>query len=251
MESKLITVSGVTGYIDENGTAQLNLENVARGLGFTDNSRDVEYVKWDRVRQYLNEIGFSTDVSKDMFIPENIFYRLAFKASNKTAVDFQCKVADEILPAIRKTGAYMTDQVIERTLADPDYLIQIATRLKAEREARLIAEHKAAEMTPKAQFYDTVTGSKDCIDIGTAAKTLQFSKGRTTLFRILRENKILMANNIPYQEFCDRGYFRVIETSFTKPTGEAGTYSKTVVYQRGLDFIRRMLVKQGYMKETA
>ncbi|WP_405131861.1 ORF6C domain-containing protein [Paenibacillus sp. FSL H8-0317] len=103
---ELMTVSGVRGFIDEKGIAQLNLEDAARGLGFTDTSKGVEYVKWDRVRQYLNDLRFSTEVSKESFIPENIFYRLAMKAKNAAAEDFQMKVADEILPEIRRTGSY-------------------------------------------------------------------------------------------------------------------------------------------------
>lgn len=114
----IITVSGVSGYIDESGTAQLNLEHVARGLGFVTIVSGTEYVRWNRVADYLEEFGFLPHVAKEEltaaqiramlpeFIPENIFYRLAFKANNKTAVDFQQRVADEILPAIRKTGTY-------------------------------------------------------------------------------------------------------------------------------------------------
>lgn len=106
-EHKLITVSGVTGYIDENGVAQLKLEHCARGLGFTQEKNGVEYVRWETVSGYMSDIGFSQHLGKEDFIPENIFYRLAFKASNKVATDFQAIVADEILPAIRKQGYYI------------------------------------------------------------------------------------------------------------------------------------------------
>lgn len=104
--NQLITIQGVRGFIDEKGTARLNLEDVARGLGFTDNSKGSEYVRWNTVRAYLQSFGFSQEVAKDTCIPENIFYRLAMKAKNEAAEVFQSKVADEILPAIRKTGTY-------------------------------------------------------------------------------------------------------------------------------------------------
>lgn len=107
MENKLITVSGVTGYTDENGTAMLRLEDVARGLGFTrtaDSGNEV--VRWERVESYLSEFGFMPTCGHDGFIPENVFYRLAFKAKNEVAARFQSTVSDEILPAIRKTGTY-------------------------------------------------------------------------------------------------------------------------------------------------
>jgi prophage antirepressor-like protein len=105
MENKLITVSGVTGYIDENGTAQLNTENCARGLGFTQEKNGVEYIRWERINGYISELGFSPLLGK-AFIPENLLYRLVWKADSETAKLFQAKVADEILPAIRKTGIY-------------------------------------------------------------------------------------------------------------------------------------------------
>ena len=102
---QILNVDGIECY-EKDGTAYLKLETVARGLGFTDNSKGVEYVRWNTVRQYLKDIGFSQEVAKDEFIPENAFYRLAMKAKNEVAEKFQAKVADEIIPSIRKTGGY-------------------------------------------------------------------------------------------------------------------------------------------------
>ncbi len=104
-------ISGVSCY-ERYGTAYLRLEDVARGLGFTQtqNKNGVEYtsVRWERVEQYLAEFGFPHKWGKDdSFIPENIFYRLAMKAKNETAEKFQALVADEIIPSIRKTGGYI------------------------------------------------------------------------------------------------------------------------------------------------
>ena len=102
---QILNVDGIECY-EKDGTAYLKLETVARGLGFTDNSKGVEYVRWNTVRQYLKDIGFSQEVAKDDFVPENVFYRLAMKAKNEVAEKFQAKVADEIIPSIRKTGGY-------------------------------------------------------------------------------------------------------------------------------------------------
>lgn len=104
-ELHIINIDGVECY-EKGGIAYLKLETVARGLGFTDNSKGIEYVRWNTVRQYLKDIGFSQEVAKDDFIPENVFYRLAMKAKNEIAEKFQAKVADEIIPSIRKTGGY-------------------------------------------------------------------------------------------------------------------------------------------------
>ena len=87
---ELITVSGVTGYIDKDGTAWLNLDNVARGLGFTQVKSGVEYVRWETVNGYISEMGFSQLAGKD-FIPENIFFRLAMKAKNEWKSQEWCR----------------------------------------------------------------------------------------------------------------------------------------------------------------
>lgn len=105
-----VLISGVSCY-EKDGTAYLKLEDVARGLGFTQtqNKNGTEYtsIRWERVEQYLAEFGFPHKWGKDSYIPENVFYRLAMKANNPVAEKFQALVADEIIPSIRKTGSYM------------------------------------------------------------------------------------------------------------------------------------------------
>ena len=100
-----VLISGVSCY-EQDGTAYLKLEDVARGLGFTQTKNGLEYIRWETIDKYLRDLGFSQQVGKDSYIPENIFYRLAMKAKNETAEKFQALVADEIIPAIRKTGSY-------------------------------------------------------------------------------------------------------------------------------------------------
>jgi anti-repressor protein len=101
-----VLISGVSCY-EKDGTAYLKLEDVARGLGFTEKKGDTEYIMWRRVDRYLDELHFGTCAERPDYIPENIFYRLAMKAKNETAEKFQALVADEIIPSIRKTGSYM------------------------------------------------------------------------------------------------------------------------------------------------
>jgi prophage antirepressor-like protein len=105
---KPVLISGVSCY-EQDGTAYLRLEDVARGLGFTEVAASGNIcIKWTRVRKYLDDLGVDTCVDGHLpdFIPENIFYRLAMKAKNETAEKFQALVADEIIPSIRKTGSY-------------------------------------------------------------------------------------------------------------------------------------------------
>lgn len=121
-----------------------------------------------------------------------------------------------------------------------------ALRLAAdmvEHNQKLLEENRT--MRPKADFFDAVAGSKDAIDMGQAAKVLNFGKGRTTLFKILREKKILNKDNIPYQEYIDKGYFRTVEQKYNKPDGSIHINIKTLVYQKGLDYIRKMLARRS------
>lgn len=110
MSNKLITIANVRGYLREDGTAMLNAEDVARGWGFTQrqvkNGKTYESIRWVTVNGYLAEFGFPQQVGENDFIPENMVYRLGFKASNEAAQVFQAILADEVLPQIRKTGSY-------------------------------------------------------------------------------------------------------------------------------------------------
>lgn len=102
------------------------------------------------------------------------------------------------------------------------------------------------EQQPKVEFYDDVTGSKDTIDMKEVAKILNIKNiGRNKLFEILRNKNILDRCNQPYQKYVDAGYFRVIESRFNLPDGEIKISLKTVVFQKGLDFIRRELAKKS------
>jgi len=106
-------------------------------------------------------------------------------------------------------------------------------------------DNQLLEQKPAVDFYKAVTNSKDAIDIGSASKVLHYGGGRHKLFVFLRDNGILMQNNQPYQEYIDRGYFRTIEQKYVKPDGSTHINIKTVVYQKGLDYIRKLLLQEA------
>ena len=131
---------GVRGY-EEDGVAYLHIEDAARGLGFTTTTEKsgVEYtnVRWSRVDECLQDLNFLPQVAEsgnphDYYIPENIFYRLCMKAKNEVAEKFQAKVADEIIPSIRKTGSYSIRKPDSYMIDDP---IERAKRWIEETEA--------------------------------------------------------------------------------------------------------------------
>ena len=179
-------------------------------------------------------------------IPEGDLYRLIVNSELPTAEKFESWVFDEVLPSIRKHGAYMTNDVIERTLTDPDYLIQLATALKEERQARLVAEQKIEEQRPLVEFADKVSNSSNLIDMGKMAKLLKdenINIGRNRLFEWLRKKDILMRNNIPYQRYIDGGYFQVKESTFETPYGTK-TQQTTYVTGKGQIYITEKLRKE-------
>lgn len=113
-------------------------------------------------------------------------------------------------------------------------------------EQRLKFEAKAREDAPKVEFFESVAESKDAVEMKAVSSTLNYvAVGRNKLFAILREQKVLLSNNIPYQKYIDAGYFRTIETKKNCGT-EVRIFIKTLVYQKGLDYIRKLLNKLGY-----
>lgn len=223
--SDIITISGVSCY-EKDGTAYLNLEAVARGLGFTDTKNGVEYVRWNTVRSHLADLKFSQEVAKDSFIPENIFYRLAMKAKNEAAERFQAKIADEVIPSIRKHGMYATPDTVEKMIADPDSMIKVLTALKEEREHRLALAEKIETDRPATVLGYAISTADDDILIRDLAKIIRQNGvdiGEKRLFEILRKNGYLCKSgsdkNMPTQRSMDLELFRIKETVHTSATG--------------------------------
>ncbi len=134
----------------------------------------IEYAGQDRNMTVINESGL---------------YSLILGSKLPQAKEFKHWVTSEVLPAIRKHGAYMTSAKIEEVLTDPDTIIQLATQLKQEREGRLIAEQKVNELTPKATYYDKVLADKSLVTITQIAKDYGMS-GRA-MNKKLHELKVI------------------------------------------------------------
>jgi anti-repressor protein len=241
-ELQILNIDGVDCY-EENGVAYLKLENVAKGLGFTQAKNDVEYIRWDRVADYLREINFPTcgENIKSIYIPENVFYRLAMKAKNDVAEKFQAKVADEIIPSIRKTGGYIAGQ---EKLSDEELLeraVLVAHKMIAERDKVIAKQQEKIEQDkPKVIFADAVSASEDAILIRDLAKLLRQNNvpiGERRFYSWLREHGYICKNGTaPTQKAMEMGLFEVvvrtvnrgdalpIETSTTKVTTKGQMY---------------------------
>jgi len=210
--------------------------DVATILGYakTQNAIATHIDKDDALKQGITDsLG---RLQETTVINESGLYALILGSKLENAKRFKKWLTSEVLPSIRKHGMYATDELIN----NPDLLIAVATQLKEERQARVQAEQKIIEMKPKAEFFDTVADSKDAIEIGQVAKLIG-SIGRNRLFELLRDKRVLMNNNQPYQKYIDNGYFRVVEQKYTKPNGDTCINIKTLVYQRGVDYIRKLI----------
>jgi len=121
------------------------------------------------------------------------------------------------------------------------YADAVEKKQKLEEKNRLLLVENE-RMKPKEEFFDAVTDSKDAIDMGQVAKVLNYPKiGRNKLFEILRNNGVLQQNNQPYQKYIDCGYFRVVEQKFEARPGEIRINIKTLVFQKGIDYIRKII----------
>jgi len=125
------------------------------------------------------------------------------------------------------------------TKTEEDQLIVTAINILQRRVAE--AEKEVEKLKPAAEFAYQICSSKDAIDIGNCAKVLNRHIGRNNLFEFLRNRKILQQDNIPYQKYIDSGYFRVIETKYTIPSGETKISLKTLVLQKGVAYINKLL----------
>lgn len=172
---RTVTINGEPCFVAADVTSILGLTNTTVALSRLD---DDERSKFNLGRQgeanVVNEYGL---------------YELIIASRKPEAHEFKRWITHDVLPTIRKHGAYMTPAKIEEVLTDPDTIIQLATQLKQEREGRLIAEQKVNELTPKATYYDKVLSDKSLVTITQIAKDYGMS-GRA-MNRKLHELKVI------------------------------------------------------------
>lgn len=213
-EIRTVTIDGEPWFVGK---------DIATALGYS-NTRDALAKHVDDEDKGVAKCDTPSGKQNMSIINESGLYALIFGSKLESANRFKHWVTSEVLPSIRKHGAYMTNEVIERTLTDPDYLIQLATALKEERQARKLAEEKIEKQKPLVDFANQVSDTTDLIDMKTMAKLLKDNNiniGRNRLFEFLRIKKILMKDNQPYQQYVDAGYFKVNEYTYTNSFGQA------------------------------
>lgn len=175
-------------------------------------------------------------------ITESGLYSLIMASRKPEAKQFKKWVTSEVLPSIRKHGAYMTSQKIEEVLLNPDMIIQLATNLKAEKEKVQQLQKTVTRQQHYVHFVEKCFDQDEKIDIGQAAKILELPYGRNTLFKKLREMGIFFGSkNEPKQEFIKRGYFLLKQKWIERNEHDSFCITKVLVTQRGLAYLSAKL----------
>lgn len=224
--------------LNDDGSISINAEDTARGFGWTQtqnkNGKLYTSIRWETLNSYCKEFGFPNKLGKDDYIPESLFYRLGMKAGNKTADKFQNWLAIDVIPSIRKHGIYATDNVIDNILNNPDFGIEVLTKLKEERTARIKAEQRNAILTHVNKTY-TMTE---------IAKELGL-RSANELNRWLSDMHIQYKVNgtwVMYSDYSDRGYEDIKQEVLD---------NGKVVYHRKITQIGREFILNMYRENKA
>ena len=239
--------------------------DIARALGYS-NVYDALRQHVDKEdRRTLDFKGFSqiarslwngeNDFSNKIVINESGVYSLIMGSKLKSAKRFKHWVTSEVLPSIRKHGAYATSDTIDRMIGDPDFGIRLLNELKSEREARLIAEAKTARLTaenndmkPKSDYFDQVLATKGLIKIEDIAKL--FGKSARWLNSYLEKKGIQFRRSKKspwqlYNKFAGLGYART--TTYINFHSGYSTCTEHLKWtQKGKKFICDLLIADGY-----
>lgn len=231
---------GEIRIVEENGKVWFCSKDVATALGYADTKKAViQHCKEDGVAIYplIDSMGREQQAK---FINEGNVYRLITHSKLPSAQKFESWVFDEVIPSIHKHGAYMTGETLEKALTSPDFLIELATKLKEEQAKRIELETKIEEDKPRVLFAQAVETSKSTILVGDLAKILRQNGvdiGQRRLFDWLRDNGYLMkagsSRNLPTQSAMDAGLFEIKESTVNNPDGSIRINKTTKVTGKG------------------
>ncbi|MGL6108089.1 phage antirepressor KilAC domain-containing protein [Romboutsia sp.] len=234
---------GDVNVISINNKEYFEATPIAKALGYI-NPRDAilrlcyeEGVVFSDVGVVTGTKGDGSEVFQHVskkFIDEGNVYRLIIRSKLPSAKKFERWLMDHVLPSIRKNGVYMNDEAIEQTLNNPDFIIQMANKLKSEKEQRMAQQKRADTLEaiitldkPYTNFAKRIEASSDSITVGQFAKLLNNNNvkiGRNRLFSWFRDNGYFIKNgkdkNMPKQIYIDQGLFSICERVVNTVEGE-------------------------------
>lgn len=217
---------GKVRTIEKDGEPWFVGKDVAEALGYTDPNKAI-VMHVDEEDKLNDKTASSLGQRGGWLINESGLYSLVLSSKLPGAKQFKRWITSEVIPSIRKHGAYMTPETLEKVLLSPDTLMQLAQNLKDEQEKRRALEHKVEKDRPKVVFADAVSVSGSAILIGDLAKILRqngVEMGPNRLFQWLRENGYLIKQkgssyNMPTQKSMELGLFKIKETCVTHSDG--------------------------------
>lgn len=196
----------------------------------------------------FHEVPTTSGVQNKKFINEPNLYRLIVKSKLPQAEHFEKWVFEEVLPSIRKHGAYMTDQVLEQAITNPEFAIGILTKLKEEKEKLAAAQQQIVQQQPLVTFAEACMQSNQTLKVGEVAKLAMkqgIKIGQKRLFDKLRQWGLMFKNSTePTQKGCERELFEVAQGVKEKPNGEPFTWTTTYVTPKGQAYIIDRLKKE-------
>lgn len=239
--------------VEDGGRVLFCGSDVANALGYS-NARDAISKHCRCVAKRDIPHPQSPDKTIEMsFITEGDIYRLITHSKLPTAQEFEHWVFDEVLPSIRINGAYMTDSTLEQALTSPDFLIQLATKLKEEKAKNAQLETTVAvqnqqilELKPKASYYDVVLNCKDLLSTTEIAK--DYGKSAKWLNNQLHEMGIQFKQGFTwllYQKYAEKGYTSTKMQTFSGNDGAIHSKTHTYWTQKGRLFIYDTLKAAG------
>ena len=229
-------------------------DDVSKWIEHTNTS--VMLNKIDESEKRLIQLGTLNNVYSAWFLTEDGLYEVLMQSRKPIAKDFK-KQVKIILKSIRQNGAYMTPETIEKTLTDPDFIIQLATKLKDEMAQRKLVEEQLKVEKIKSALVDRMFDAKNSVNIGEVAKLfnerLEKRKaiGQQKMFKILRDERVLMQlgaeKNNPQQRYVDAGYFELKSVMWHDVCGEEHLSSTTKVTPKGIEWLWKFLIKKNYI----
>lgn len=217
---------GAVRVVDVNGEPWFVARDVASALGYVDTTQAIR-MHCEKAKDFRG-VEMTATATPMKIIPEEDVYALIFGSHLESAKQFRRWICDEVLPAIRKHGGYLTPAKLEEALTDPDTIIRLATNLKAEREKRQALETQAAADRPKVVFAESIEVAKTSILVGEMAKLIKQATGcdmgQNRFFEWLRANGYLhkggSARNMPTQRCIDAGWMEIKEGTRIGSSGE-------------------------------
>lgn len=222
---------GEVRVVEINNEGWLIGKDVTEKLGYQNGSRDINRHVDEEDRKII-KIHDGYQLREMIAINESGLYALVLGSELPSAKKFRKWVTSEILPSIRKHGAYLTDERLEEVLMDPDTIIKLATQLKEERNQRVRLQQQVKDDKPKVIFAEALETSNNSILIGELAKLLARNgiddMGQNRLFNWLRKNNFLHKKgeqyNLPTQKSIE---LEVIETKVTTINNPDGSVRVT------------------------